>query len=247
MGWTDRPDVPKAPVGLHQRLVQTLEGLPERKEGLSLKRKHLTKVLVAAAVIVVLATAAIAGGRLLSVTSHSYHDDDFYELPSAAQAARTIGSTGEPKMLDAFSNGYVFDHGGVSENELETESGQTVGGYRAMDLRYTKGSDEVWLDLCCGEVFKDPDAEELERGGLTLYYTRQAYKFVPPDYELTEQDEKDQADGTYVFSWGTDAVEVKDFQHLSWARDGVRYELFTYDSAMERDELTDMACELMAG
>lgn len=77
----DLQRVPKAPTGFHNRLVQTLDGLPERKEGISMKRKNLTRLLVAAAVVTVMAVTVIAGGRMMMISSHSYRGDDYQELP----------------------------------------------------------------------------------------------------------------------------------------------------------------------
>ncbi len=141
MDWTDLHNAPKAPEGFHQRLVQTLDSLPDRKEGISMKHKHMTKLLVAAAAIALLATAAFAGGKLVEIVGHSSHNEDYYELPAAEAAMKTIESTSEPKLIETFSNGYSFDHGSTVENDYLTESGQKTGHYRTLDMVYSKDGD----------------------------------------------------------------------------------------------------------
>lgn len=246
MDWTDLHNAPKAPEGFHQRLVQTLDSLPDRKEGISMKHKHMTKLLVAAAAIALLATAVFAGGKLVSIVSSSYHSGDYYELPTAEDAAKIIQSADEPKLIETFSNGYSFDSGCTTENDYMTESGQRTGHYRSMDMVYSKDGDRIYLGLQSGEIPAAPDVEVFSLDGLELQYNRMTQKNVPPDYKLTEQDEKDQADGTYVFAWGSDKVEVHEFQHLAWNAGGVNYSLYGSDSALTKDDLAAMAVELMA-
>jgi len=239
-------NVPKAPEGFHHQVLQTLENLPERKEGILMKKKF-TKILVAAAVVAALGVTAFAGGRLLEITGHSSSADDFHELPTPSEAAEIVGA--EPVLLESFSNGYAFKRGSTSENTLVYEGNAKGREYRSMELGYAKDGDEVFLSfgspIVPGEC-TDSNTESIDVDGRTLYYARQTYKIVPPDYQLTEQDKQDEDDGTYVFSYGGDTVEVKDFQHLSWSQGELNYELYANDSVLERDDFIAMAEEILA-
>lgn len=239
-------NVPKAPEGFHHQVLQTLDSLPERKEGIAMKKKF-TRILVAAAVIAALGVTAFAGGRLLEITGHSSRADDFHKLPTPSEAAGIVGA--EPVLLESFSNGYTFKRGNTSENTLIYEGNDKGKEYRSMELGYAKDGDEVFLSFGSPIVpgdYTDSDTESIDVDGRTLYYARQTYKIVPPDYQLTEQDKQDEADGTYVFSYGSDTVEVKDFQHLQWSQGELNYELYAHDSVLERDDFVAMAEELLA-
>ncbi len=239
-------NVPKAPAGFHHQVLQTLENLPERKEGILMKKKF-TKILVAAAVIAALGVTAFAGGRLMEITGHSSRADDFYELPTPTEAAEIVGA--EPVLLESFSNGYTFQRGNTSENTLIFEGNSKGKEYQSMELGYAKDGDEVFLSFGSpvepGD-YVDDETESIDVDGRTLYYARQTYKIVPPDYQMTEQDKQDEADGTYVFSYGSETVEVKDFQHLSWSQGELNYELYAHDSVLARGDLVAMAEEILA-
>lgn len=241
---TDLQNVPKAPGGFHNRLVQTLDSLPERKEGISMKRKHLAKILVAAAVVSVMAVTAIAGGKMLMINSHSSHLDDYQEMPTAAWAETKIGA--EPKLVEEFSNGYTFDHGGITESEIVTEGNSKRKDYTELDLEYRKEGDSVSLMLNGVSLPVSSDAECIEQDGLTLYYSSYTHKLVPVDYEETEEDKAAVERGELIFGWGADKVEVLEFQALHWEQDGVTYSLSGHNMALEKDDLVEMACELMA-
>ena len=221
----DLQNVPKAPQGFHKRLVQTLDSLPERKEGISMKRKTLTKLLIAAAVVTVMAATVIAGGRMLMISAHSYHGDDYYELPTAAWAKEKIGA--EPKLIAEFSNGYTFDH-------------------VTLDLTYRKADESVELSLSSVPTPVSSDAEQIERDGITFHYDSYTHKIVPVDYKETEEDKAAAANGELVLGWGAETVEVYEFQALVWEQNGVQYHLYGHDLTLTQDDLSDMACELMA-
>lgn len=240
----DLQRVPKAPEGFHNRLVQTLDGLPERKEGIFMKRKHLTRLLVAAAVVALMAVTAIAGGRMLMINSHSYRGDDYQKLPTASWAEEKIGVA--PKLLNEFSNGYAFDHGSICENESVNEGNSKTHAYTRLDFTYTNEDHRVELSLNGFSLPMPTDAECIEKDGLSLYYTSYTNKIVPTDYNETAEDKAAVESGELVISWGSDEVEVMEFQALSWEQDGVQYSLYGHDMALDRDALAAMACELMA-
>ncbi len=240
----DLQNVPKAPQGFHKRLVQTLDSLPERKDGIPMKRKHLTKLLIAAAVVTVMAATVIAGGRMLMITGHSYHGDDYQELPTAAWAGEKIGA--EPKLTEEFSNGYTFDHGGITQNEITTEGNNKTQPYTSLDLTYQKADESVELSLHGVALPISTDAEQIERDGITFYYDSYTHKIVPVSYEETEADKAAVASGDLVLAWGAETVEIREFQALVWEQNGVQYDLYGLDMDLNRDDLLDMACELMA-
>ncbi|RHV23112.1 hypothetical protein DXB74_06995, partial [Ruminococcus sp. OM05-7] len=83
--------------------------------------------------------------------------------------------------------------------------------------------------------------------GINLYYVHYINKVVSDDYELTEQDKKDQASGKLVFSYDDSAsqIDVSQVQSVNWNKDGVQYDLLQIDGKLSAGELVDMAREVI--
>ena len=83
--------------------------------------------------------------------------------------------------------------------------------------------------------------------GTNLYYVHYINKVVSDDYELTEQDKKDQASGKVVFSYDDSAsqIEVSQVQSVNWNKDGIQYDLLQIDGKLSAGELADMAREVI--
>ena len=64
-------------------------------------------------------------------------------------------------------------------------------------------------------------------------------KVVSDDYELTEQDKKDQSSGKVVFSYDDSAsqIEVSQVQSVNWNKDGIQYDLLQIDGKLSAGEL----------
>ncbi len=79
--------------------------------------------------------------------------------------------------------------------------------------------------------------------GTNLYYVHYINKVVSDDYELTEQDKKDQASGKVVFSYDDSAsqIEVSQVQSVNWNKDDIQYDLLQIDGKLSAGELADMA------
>ena len=83
--------------------------------------------------------------------------------------------------------------------------------------------------------------------GTNLYYVHYINKLVSGDYELTEQDKKDQASGKVVFSYDDSAsqIDVSQVQSVNWNKDGIQYDLLQIDGKLSAGELADMAREVI--
>ena len=81
--------------------------------------------------------------------------------------------------------------------------------------------------------------------GTTVYYSRDTYKFVPADYELTEEDQKNMEQPNHYISYGSDKVEVQTCDNVIFEMDGKRYTLLGFDNDMTADEWYDMAGDLI--
>lgn len=81
--------------------------------------------------------------------------------------------------------------------------------------------------------------------GITVYTIEQVFKFVPPDYEKTEQDIKDEEAGKLVFSYGTEDVEVKTMRQVTWEEGNLVFDIIAGDDTVDMDTLVDMAEDMI--
>ena len=81
--------------------------------------------------------------------------------------------------------------------------------------------------------------------GTTVYTIEQVFKFVPPDYEKTEQDIKDEEAGKLVFSYGTEDVEVKTMRQVTWEEGNLVFDIIAGDDTVDMDTIVDMAEDMI--
>lgn len=73
------------------------------------------------------------------------------------------------------------------------------------------------------------------------------YKFVPANYEMTEEDKALTEQGNYTLSYGTDKVEIQQNKYVSWEKDGVSYTIMGFDLDLTDEEMLDMAGQMIEG
>ena len=86
---------------------------------------------------------------------------------------------------------------------------------------------------------------EAQQGNLSGLYFEQKFKFVPPNYALTEADKAAEANGSLVISYGSAEVKEEVMRNIIWQNNGVSYQLFTNCSEVYRNVLLDMANEIL--
>lgn len=156
----------------------------------------------------------------------------------------------EPNIVEAFANGYTFDRGGLGVNQAMDENHVSVGKiYTDLQLRYTRPGTAGRLNLYVSNAPEERDntdyKAERQIGDMTMYYSQDVYRFVPPDYQMTEEDIALEESGAVTFSYGSIEVEENVFSGVVWRQDGVRYHLFGFDLPLSADELFDMAMEVV--
>lgn len=240
----------------HEKLCQTLDSLSE-KENTKMKKFTVKKGLILAAAISILAigSAAVATqGTIRSISGNSTSFPNYKTIPAAETLQKDIGIT--PKIVSEFSNGYAFD-GAVKVNnsidDIEENTRTTVVDdngkemkYKSISVKYTKDGGRITLDADPAEYNMDKNTEETENyNGVSIRYNAFTNKFVPGDYQQTEQDIKDEAEGKYVFSYGTDDIEIHEVQGVTWIQDGIKYHINAMDSLLGQEELIAMAKEII--
>ena len=127
------------------------------------------------------------------------------------------------------------------------ENGEILREYKSFNLDYSDGKNDVTL-------YVDPDADiigvpndepALEIDGTDIYTFETVFKFVPPDYELTEEDKEDQESGKYVFSYGSEKVETETMRQVMWQDGNITFTLLDSTGNVDMNELTAMAEEMI--
>lgn len=205
----------------------------------------ITRGLLIACLVVVLTTAAcFAAVKIVSYTSQSTNNT-FTAFPSEKEVKKEAGFL--PKYAKDLTGGYVFYRGGVGTETGEAEDGSEAFTAKTATFSYKKGDSTVSL-LVADAV--SPDSGE---GGEALkitpeiegkYYSSM-YKFVPEDYVMTDEDKADEASGKYIFSYGSDEVEINHIQQMTWEENGMSYTLINSDGALDKTTLTDMAAQII--
>ncbi|MGI6007908.1 MAG: hypothetical protein ACOX8E_10520 [Ruminococcus sp.] len=254
---------PAVPESFHDKVNATLMHLPERKEQ-DIMDKHARRfslkkgVVIAAAATMVLGTSVFAAGRIVSMTATSSSEPTYTEFPSAEQMEKDLGIS--PNLVETFQNGYNFEEASVVDGALRDENGSAAEEFKSLDFRYGKDGSSISLDVKSAEDQAKIDAaeeegdeaeawqkntEEMNYQDVNLEYSQYTNKFVPADYEMTEEDKAAAESGDIVFSYGADEPTVFNVQTVSWEDDGASYVLQSMDDNVSKSDLVSMAQELI--
>lgn len=248
--WKDA--FPEPTQEFHKRVCVTLNNLEKER----FKMKKTKFIAIAAAAVMVIGAAAFASsGAIRVISGGSSAFPTYTSIPSSDQLEKKIGIT--PKIVQGFSNGYVFESAFEVKNRIEDivegkgaiavigEDGKKQQ-FKSLSVRYVSGDNKITVDSSPDEFDIEKKPEEAEiYNGVSIGYTAYTNKFVPGDYQQTEQDIKDEAEGKYVFSYGTDDIEIHEIQGVTWTQDGIKYHINAMDSPLGERELINMAKELI--
>ena len=111
---------------------------------------------------------------------------------------------------------------------------------------YEKDGDELILSAETYRAEEPLENEEKETyNGIAISYNSYTGKYVPADYEKTEQDILDEAEGKVIISYGTDEIEIYEVQGVGWIQDGIRYNITAMNSPLDEQGLINMAMEMI--
>ncbi len=239
---------PEAPQSFKNRVITTLNTLPEKEnEKMALMKKKSIKrsIIFVTAIVMALGLTAFASGKLASVVSSSSSIPDYKKMPTQEEVTKEFGFS--PKLVENFENGYAFSGGSIVKGNMVDNDGNSMGEFKSLDIEYVKSGDTISLSM---EQVVDSEwytqaGTPTDYNGVALYYGSYENKSVPGDYELTEQDKKDEASGKYVFSYGSDEIEIVKVQSVTWQQDGIGYCLLGMDTNLNQAELTKMAQKIV--
>ncbi|GAA0219097.1 hypothetical protein GCM10008921_00680 [Metaclostridioides mangenotii] len=243
---------PDPPESFHNKVNNTLNCLPDKEEinemnnRLIFRRIPLKRgVMIALIATLAIGTTVFAAGKIASIVSSSSVIPTYYSMPSADKINKDLEF--EPKLVEKFDTGYEFKSGHEVKNEIFDDNGNSLGEQEAVDFVYNKGEDKISLNISKG--YLGEDSQEAEHVGnyrdISLSYLSSTYKVLPEDYKMTEQDKKDKASGKYIFSSGSDKVEISEFKQLSWTQNGISYMFTAMDSDVTQEQLVKMAHQMI--
>ena len=222
---------------------QIVSASVERKSNTMKSKKKIALIAVAATLALGI-TVFATSGIISKWYSSSSSDPEYKSLPTEQQCIEDIGYS--PTLIETFENGYSFDNGSVLNNNLTDENDNSVEKFKSVMFRYKKDGDKVIFS-------QDKFNSEIEMSGkvistfydIDVYYFNYTSKVVPPDYKLTAEDKKAEANGELVFSYGSSKVEINEVQSVSWKKDGIHYQLMQINGKLSADELAEMAKEII--
>lgn len=213
-----------------------------------IRQLRTAKILLIAAAITVLLSFSVFAARNILVVSRSGHSASipkYTDIPSKKQLLKDVGIA--PRIPSGFSNGYTYRDARISKDEDYDADGNIVEKFKSLYCNYTLGEEDFSLHIdaaMTGSGMKDETIAERYRGAEIRYFSYMN-KVVPGNYKLTEQDEADKQNGKYVFSFGSDDIEIYEVQITSFRFQGMNYTICTLDSSLSKESMIQTAKEII--
>ncbi|MDY3232840.1 MAG: hypothetical protein SOX46_14920 [Clostridiaceae bacterium] len=216
------------------------------KEKSGMKKWSTRNIIIAAAAICMLSTVTgIAAGKAAYMSAASSHKDRFAygQLKDMEQKAGFA-----TKAPETFSNGYTFEYGVPVSNKEMDEEQNVIRTAESLGLTYQKdGMPDITIDIQSwgfydGETTAD---ETFSHGEITLGYRCDNYRFVPADYQISQEEQALVDAGDLYVSYGSAQVEDSRIQFVLWTEGEVHYIMMSKDNAMTAEELVQMAGEII--
>lgn len=212
------------------------------------KTKTITRIFLIAAVIAMLAVTAYAADLLHVKSLMSGTSDSYSSYSKVKKAMRQAGF--EIDIRENFDNGYAFELIRVQEIDALDENNHKLFSYEELSVHY-RNEDGIRLFLCAYQDREDlPSTEHAdgitkEIGGVVATYWQDHYKFVPEDYEPTEEDKVWMEQPGNFLSYGSDEITEQTPGFLEWKKDGISYFFMDIRGQVPADTLFSMAEELI--
>lgn len=182
----------------------------------------------------------------VSSSAPSDYQTDFSAVDSCAKEAGL-----DVNALETFANGYTFAEVGVDNTAAIGEEDQKLYEFSELVLRYEKeGLPSISIFAEDAAYYGDTDEGLIydavrECDGVEIKCYTVTNKFVPIDYELTDEDNANMENPNYNLAFGSSEVEIKQLMSVTWEKDGVHYHLFGFDLPLSAEEMLDMAEEML--
>ena len=228
---------------------ETVQRTPERIAYMK-KKRLITFALAAVLLLAFGITAYAVRGAARSTGTHPMPGTaDYTSLSALPEIEKKVGY---PVTVPAdFSNGYAFVNLRVVGQAVFGESNEVLEEFYGVNVSYArKDAPELTLHLHPvtrtegeGQTPAREPGEQRTVDGVTVELNLDRYKFVPEDYEKTEEDLALEEAGHYFISFGADETEERQVASAEFRLGDVVYTLL--DMAAEEDALDTLST--MAG
>lgn len=217
----------------------------EGEKVMKIKSVKKSRGLLAACLLLALTTVTCFAA--IHISSYEGHSQNiFSKYPDQKAMEKAAGFS--PKYIEGFANGYEFKMAGTGETTANDEAGNAVATVKTANVTYSKGGSLVSLIVQDGVLEEGEDEFGVPvtlAGNVKGQYSEYQNKVVPPDYQMTEDDKKAEKEGKYIFSFGSEKVEINHVQSITWTENGQSYYIGCYDDGVDKEGLIEMANELI--
>ena len=222
---------------------------PERT--VHMKKRIITFVLAAVLMLALgISAYAVWGTPRWTATHDMENTGDYTSLADLSKVEKITGY--DICLTDSFSNGFAFSKMHVGGEAVYDENYNVLKEYYGVYATYKNPEGSEFL-LSLSPVLDLPGSQGPRPGGtgciigdteVRIY--RDHYKFVPEDYEKTDEDIEAEAGGNFFISFGADDAEEKDVVSADFILKDVTYS-FYFDNAAEvsDDMIIRMVSELI--
>ena len=172
-----------------------------------------------------------------------------HQLPTEQELQKELGSV--PTLVENFSNGYTFDSYYRGDTSQVDDNNTPIETVPMIDLGYIdKNQNRNGISLTIQPQWKQEEPSEADKtemiSGIQINIYEIENKFVPPNYEPTEEEIELQEQGLLNLAFGSDTVEENHSTLLTWQKDNLSYSLlYTGHGEVSAAELLDMAKEII--
>lgn len=232
---------------LRSRVLSQIEQIEEETTMKHSGWKFKRIAAVAGAMCILGSAAVMAAGHFYGLESHSTAMEDFTSYEAIKEAEKTYQIPFEINAPEQFDNGYTFDKGHPVHTSGMDEQGNKTPLPTEVSLSYVKaGLPEITLDEYVSRPEEgDAEGTHYEKDGVSYYYSEMDCLFVPPSYELSEEEKAAEQAGTLSVGYGSDEVERTKYACVKWKADGVSYLLMGFEPALTESQMVEMAQEVM--
>lgn len=225
------------------------EQINRRQEEKFMSRISMKKIAAGVAAACLFVSGSVFAGHVSGfiMSGSSIYAPEYTSYEQMGKAEKKLGYACD--YVESFDNGYRFAGAVITNMAAQDDNGNTLYTAKGLDVCYQKAG-EADLSLAIEEAREDgwknlaSDAARTS-GNITMQYYVITNKFVPLDYELTDEDRENMEKDNYNLAVGSDTVEISQSMHVIWEKDGISYDLFGFDVTLSADEMFDMAEQII--
>lgn len=230
---------------LKQKIDCEIEEQIKREKYKMRKINKKKMAILAFAACLFVSVNCFAAGKIQSLVVGTNKNDIVKDYSKLDKEENKLGYN--VKAVKNFANDYSFKKMSVDKVKGLDESGNKVAEYKEINITYQKEGKEIELGISKKIQTEETQlpTEIRQINGINVEYSLDTYKFVPADYQLTDEDNLNITKEHYYISNGSDEIKIQQVSSLKWEDEGLTYILQQFDTEMTIEQLTDMVSEII--